>query len=387
MSSSPSLPRPTLTKMTEERGTTKFTLANIDVSVANAIRRTILTDLPVIAVRTETHAINQCRVEINTGQMHNEMLLQRISCVPVHTMDAEFCDRYQLELDVANTGDVYLYVTTEPFRLRDLHSGQLIAPEKSQKIFPPDKITGDYIHLLTLQPAIGAIPGEKIKLTARFQWTSAADNGMFVAATAAYGYTQDTEKSREEWNRREAEMQAENVDEADIVAAKSDFYNLDAARYFVPNSFDFSVQSIGVYGNMEAVQTACEYVRRKLAELVLATDSNALPVFRSTETRTVGGYESVVESSMLNAYDIILENLDETVGNMLAYAAIALYYDESDEESEITYAAHKKMHPHNKYSVLRIALAKDEPMVIARIMKHACAEVERVLHDVQKLCK
>lgn len=388
--SSIALPRPNLTKMTEDRGTTKFTLSNLDVALANAIRRTILTDLPVIAVRTESNAINQCKVEVNTGQMHNEMLLQRISCVPVHSMDAEFCDQYQLELDVSNTEDVAIHVTTEQFRLRDLRTGQLIAPEQSQKTFPPSPITSDYIHLLTLQPAIGAIPGEKIKLTARFQWTSAAENGMFIAACASYGYTQDVEKSREEWTRREAELQASDAEESDIVAAKSDFYNLDAARYFVPNSFDFSVQSIGVYGNLEAVQTACEHVRRKLGDLVLATDSNMLPVFRSTEARTVGGYDSIIESSMLNSYDIILENLDETVGNILAYAVLALYYKNSgdeNEEDEISYCGHKKIHPHDTYSMLRIALTKDEPMVIARVLKHACSELERVLADVQKLCK
>jgi DNA-directed RNA polymerase alpha subunit len=42
----------------EEGGVLTFTLSNINVSIANGLRRTILSDIPVIAFKTFPHSEN-----------------------------------------------------------------------------------------------------------------------------------------------------------------------------------------------------------------------------------------------------------------------------------------------------------------------------------------
>jgi hypothetical protein len=44
---------------------TKFTIKNTNVSVVNAL--IILTDIPACVIQTDSEAVNQCKIEINTG--------------------------------------------------------------------------------------------------------------------------------------------------------------------------------------------------------------------------------------------------------------------------------------------------------------------------------
>jgi DNA-directed RNA polymerase alpha subunit len=86
---------PTKEKDYEENGELHFILKDIHVSLANAIRRTILSDIPVIVIRTENSLINQCTILSNTTRFHNEIVKQRLSCIPIITQDLEkFPEKY-----------------------------------------------------------------------------------------------------------------------------------------------------------------------------------------------------------------------------------------------------------------------------------------------------
>ncbi|MBT6440722.1 MAG: hypothetical protein HOK72_13525, partial [Flavobacteriales bacterium] len=61
-----------------------FSLKNIHFSTANALRRTIVSDIPVYGIQTQTEESNQCYVHANTSRFHNEIIKQRLSCIPVH---------------------------------------------------------------------------------------------------------------------------------------------------------------------------------------------------------------------------------------------------------------------------------------------------------------
>lgn len=60
-----------------------FTLSGVNVSIANAIRRTILSDIPLVVFRTSPY--EECKATIlkNTTRLHNEIIKQRLSCIPI----------------------------------------------------------------------------------------------------------------------------------------------------------------------------------------------------------------------------------------------------------------------------------------------------------------
>lgn len=47
---------PSLTNISnEDNNTLKFTLSGVNVSLANALRRTILSDIPIVSIYTQTY--------------------------------------------------------------------------------------------------------------------------------------------------------------------------------------------------------------------------------------------------------------------------------------------------------------------------------------------
>ena len=76
---------PKLKDFSEDSDILRFTLHGVEVSVANALRRTVLSDIPIVVIETDSHEKNQCHIKTNTGRLHNEILKQRLSCIPIHS--------------------------------------------------------------------------------------------------------------------------------------------------------------------------------------------------------------------------------------------------------------------------------------------------------------
>ena len=99
----------------------KFTLANINFSMANALRRIILTDIPIVAFKTFPHEENLSVFHTNTTRLNNEILRQRLECIPVYIKDPEInLDELEVEINVKNIGNIMRTVTTKDFKIKDL---------------------------------------------------------------------------------------------------------------------------------------------------------------------------------------------------------------------------------------------------------------------------
>ena len=52
---------PKLKDFSEDSDILRFTLHGTEVSIANALRRTILSDIPIVVVETDTYENNKCK--------------------------------------------------------------------------------------------------------------------------------------------------------------------------------------------------------------------------------------------------------------------------------------------------------------------------------------
>ena len=69
-----------------------------DKSLANAIRRTLLTDIPTVGFKiNENGENNDINMIINNSSLHNEMLLHRISLIPLYINPVNFMKNYLFE--------------------------------------------------------------------------------------------------------------------------------------------------------------------------------------------------------------------------------------------------------------------------------------------------
>jgi DNA-directed RNA polymerase subunit L len=376
---------PMLKNFSEDQDVMKFTLHNVEVCFANALRRTILSDIPTLVIRTENHEINQCNIKHNTSRLHNEIIKQRLSCIPIHStllrdneQQKALPGNYSLILDVENTTENTMYITTEHFRLRDNNDGNVLSKEEMEKLFPglfpKNVLTQSYIDFVRLRPKIGSdIPGEKLSLVAEFSVATAKDNSMFnVVSKCAYGNTMDSSKASTVWDTIEEKLRKEGETDSDIKFQKENFRLLDAQRHYEPNSFDFVVQTLGVYDNKDLVRKACAIIQNKLLDLIQIIDDGELPVFMS-------------ETTMDNCFDIHLENEDYTIGKILEYILYTKFYE---GEKTLNFCGFKKFHPHDTKSVIRMAfINKNDKTVINRYVRESCVDAQQVCKDIYQLFK
>jgi DNA-directed RNA polymerase subunit L len=370
---------PILEKPSEDDDVYSFTLKNINVSLANAIRRTILSDIPTLVFYTETYADNKCSIEINTTRLHNELLKQRLSCIPIHEKDLDILPgKYVLEVDVKNDTDNMMYVTTEHFRIKNKESGVYAKAEESRRIFPSNpKTKNSYIDLVRLRPKISdSIPGEHLKLQAEFSVSTAKVNSMFnVVSKCTYSNTMDMVRINELWGEYENKLRSEEATADEIEFQKRNFYMLDAQRHFVPDSFDFIIQTIGVYDNKEIVKMACSVIQNKFVDLISAIDSDIV---------TIIGSESAAEPSIMdNSYDVILENEDYTLGKVIEYILYETHYM---GDKTLSYCGFKKFHPHSSDSTIRMAFTDPaDKTEVRKYLRKVCVEAQEVFKNVYKM--
>jgi DNA-directed RNA polymerase alpha subunit/DNA-directed RNA polymerase subunit L len=363
---------PTLSRVSEEGEVLRFTLSGLALPFANAIRRTILSDVPINVIHTETYAENQCQISVNTSRLHNEILKQRLSCIPIHIKELDLLPgKYQLEVDVTNETDHTIYVTTEDFRIKNKETGNYLTRAETQRIFPPSA-NNYYIDFARLRPKMGdSIPAEQLKLVADFSTHTAKKNNMYnVVSKCSYAYTPDAAKAATVWDDHESKLRSDGATKEDIEFQKRNFYLLDAQRVFIPNSYDFVLQTLGIYDNKELVTMACAILQRKMAAVIEAVDSDTLPIHIS---------ETTIES----CYDIVLEDEDYTVGKVLEYLLYDKYYV---KEHTLSFCGFKKFHPHNMDSVLRVAFSQPgDKALVRQYLRTACVEAADLFGRIQKM--
>lgn len=376
---------PLIKNFAEHSDVLNFTLHNVDVCVANALRRTVLSDIPTIVIETDTYENNKCNISVNTSRLHNEIIKQRLSCIPIHSTilrDSEdqksLIGNYELVVDVTNDSDNIIYVTTEDFKLKDKKTNEILSKDETERLFPnlfPKNMqTQSYIDFVRLRSKIGNdIPGEQLSLTADFSVNISKVNSMYnVVSKCSYGNTPDIDKSSSVWDKLETKLRSEDESTEDIKFKKENFKILDSYRHFVENSYDFVIQSIGVYDNKDIVRKACAVLQNKFIDIVQMIDSGVMPIYTS-------------ETTIDHCYDIHLENEDYTIGKVLEYILYTTYYE---KQGKLSYCGFKKFHPHDIKSVIRIAFNdKKDKSVVNQYLRDACVDAQQVFKDIHGLFK
>jgi DNA-directed RNA polymerase alpha subunit len=319
-----------------------FTLSNVNVSIANALRRIILSEIPLIVFRTSPSEKNKANIISNTSRLNNEIIKQRLSCIPIYIKDySEFpLKNYVLEVNVENNTDTTIYVTTKDFVIRDTVSGKLLNEEKIREIFPADDYTGDFIDFVRLRPRFSdELPGEKLHLTCEFDIGTSKEDGMFNAvSTCSYGFTVDDIAQDTELEKKKQFWKDEGKNKEEIEFETANWKLLDGLRITKKDSFDFIIETIGVYTNNELIDMACNIINTRLDNIDTIIEKDELEI-------------KSAQNTMQNCYDIILENEDYTIGKVLEY----FFYTKFYETQMLTFCGFKKMHPHDSYSIIRLA--------------------------------
>jgi len=333
---------PKISSLTEENSILKFTIKQIDTSLANALRRIILSEVPTFVFRTHPYSENKATIIANTTRLNNEILKHRLSCIPIHIADMNFpYQDYIVEIDRKNEGDSVEYVTTADFKVKNITNEKYLSETAVKKIFPSDKQTGDYIDFARFRPKLSEdIEGEKLSLTCLFDIGMAKENGAFnVASTCSYAATLDPVAITDIWNDKRKELEKEGINKEEIEFEKQNWLLLDAQRHTIKNSFDFIIESVGVFDNIALVKKASDIMVEKCEKLLSDIESGSLTIKKA-------------DTTIDNCFDITLINEDYTLGKVIEYYLYSKHYE---GDSTLSFCGFRKSHPHDKNSFIRIA--------------------------------
>ena len=323
----------------------KFTLSEVNVSIANALRRIILSEIPIVVFRVSPSDKNKCSVIANTCGLNNEIIKHRLSCIPIHIKDVDTfpIKNYIMELNVQNNTDTTIYVTSNDFVIKDLVTGKPLPGDKIREIFPADDITGDYIDFVRLKAkSAEEIQGKIINLTSEFDIGTAKEDGAYnVVSTCAYGNTIDEATQEAKLAQLKQKWKDEGKKESEIEFEATNWKLLEGKRIFKKDSFDFVIQSIGIYTNAELLNLACKVMIEKLQNLNSIIEKDEVEI-------------KIADSTIPNCYDIHLNNEDYTIGKVIEYFLLKNFYD----TGILTFSGFKMLHPHDTYSLIRVAYTK-----------------------------
>ena len=339
---------PRIVSRTDERGELRFTIDKINVSLANALRRIILSDVPTLVFRTAPHAESKSSITVNTSRLHNQILNQRLSCIPIHVSDQtfEFQD-YTVEINVTADSSEIRYITTKDFKMKNKTTSKYLTDVKCREIFPPNPITGDYIEFARLLPKMSEYgEGEQLTMTCDLDIGTAKEDGAFnVVCTCAYSMTMDPAKVDEAWRIKEAEFVKEGIaaiGSEEMKAQRKNWSLLDAQRHTKDDSFDFVVETVGVYTNADIVSKAAQIMINKCTKFIRDIESGENHIIPTVST-------------IQNGFDIELKGEDYTLGKVLEFFLHDKHYA---EDQTVTYCAFRKIHPHNPDSMIRVGFAE-----------------------------
>ena len=359
----------------ENNNTLKFTINNINVSYVNAIRRILLSEIPCIVIKTEPHEENNVNIISNKTRLNNELIKQRISSIPIHIDDIESfpIDDYIVTLNKKNNTNNIIYATSEDFEIKNIKLNKTLSKIEISKIFPPDPISGDYIDIVRLLPNLNTdVELEEINLESKLTISNAKNNNMFnVVSTASYGNSLDLAKIKEEWEAKEKILKAKHTNE-ELEFLKKDWMLLDAKRIFLENSFDFIVETIGIYSNYKLLEIAINIIIKKLYVVLDSFKENNDLIIQSNDT-------------MENTYILTLVNEDYTVGKIIEYYLYSIYFK---EKNELNYIGFLKKHPHDINSIIKISfkeiIQKDD---IILLIEESVNQSLIILNDIRNFFK
>jgi hypothetical protein len=322
-----------------------FTINDLNVSLANAIRRVILSDIATVVFNDA-----DINISVNTTRQNNEIIKHRLRCLPIHTLTpADNLADYEVVVQVENPTTETMWVTTEHFRVRDKRTKKFI---DGSRIFPPTLLgtaTGTatgafgepcYIDVVRLRRKVADKPAEQIAFTCQFSvGTAKQDSAYNVVSLISYGNPVDPDKAEAHWRDIKLPALLQKNADLDVEFAKRDFDLLDRQRFMQPDAFKFVIKSVGPYA-------ANAIMHKALAHLV-----DKLDAFKTH--CTADGILVPSQSSLAQGYDVLLKN-DEgyTIGKIIEYELFAALYEGS---AELSYVGFRKPHPHIDDCLLRLA--------------------------------
>ena len=305
--------------ITEKNQTLKFTLSDIPIAMANAIRRVAMAEIPVIAID-----YNNINMIANTSILNSEFLKDRIKLIPINnsTTVKNNYENYLIKLNIIN----------ESLEMKDVFVDDFEIFLDESKINNKELFSEPKILLARLKPNNQII--FEFKLTKNI---SKKGGPQFNPTSCSiYTFERDEDKIKKEFKK--CKTDDEKIEFNTLMADRLYKKNKDDE----PHAYNFMIESVGYIDSKEIIKESFNVLENKLNFLKSELNAN--------ESKKIKEKDS---DNLMDAKDFIIIDEDDTLGNLIAYY---LYKN----KKKVEYAGYLIPHPLDNKLIIRLKTKGDE---------------------------
>lgn len=333
-----------------------FEIHNIDVSIVNGIRRTILTDIPIPGIIGE----DSSTVEIikNNGPLHNEILSHRIGLIPI-CLSEDDIENYEnmslvLELNVINTGHEMVNVTTGD--IKGKRYDKELTPKELSIMFPKNPVSNSNILITRLRQ------NEQLHFKATVVVKKARYNSAFCPVSLSnFFYIQDPKVANEQENVLDKE--------------RSYYVN----EYGEANAIQFEIESINP-------SLSPKYLFNKAIDIIINKIENLISNITS-QNIGYNGVKVYQYNDIKNTYEFSIDHEDDTLGNIIQ--SLIHNKDVRNAKSKIneqhcSYIGYICPHPLKTELLIRITLENEtNQKEFIKYLEYSCRDIIDMFSNIK----
>jgi len=325
-----------------------FTITNIDLGIVNAIRRIIMSEIPVVGFYGEDKDEEPTiEIIINNSPLHNEFMIHRIGLIPLHiseeiTENYEDND-YEFELNIENKSSDTINVTTG--NITGKYKDKNLTKAELDKIFPTNKTTNSKILITRLRG------GEHIHFKAKAIKRTGKLNASFSPVSLSnFYYVQ---------NKTEA-------DKKDNILDKERCYLKN--EYGDPSTLNFQIESVNGFTYKYLFQKALDIINEKLQNLIIKLSAKEIEIIKVQNCD--------------NSYEFKIMNEDDTLGNLIQ-SLIHNRYIRSKEEKKCHYVGYICPHPLISELLIRFTLNDENTQNFYDFFIDNCKDIIKIIDEIK----
>lgn len=377
----------------------------LDKSLINAIRRTILEDIPTVAFKFDEHSEEKdIIITSNKTSLHNEMILHRISLITLF-IDPEDKNKYLFKLNIKHdSNEPYKFINSNDFDIFKIkperkdydkldennYEDTPLSQAEKINIFRPFifRDTTNYSLLLELKNTHTGITHQEINLYASPSINTAKYNANYQACSRiSYSFSIDEELVK---NKLDYAIKNNNIEDKDIEDFTNKFIIEKSERYYhrdkdnEPYIYNFDIESQHFYDSSQLFNIALELLINKLTYLKEQFIYNL-----KDEPSSIS-----LEKTKEFVYTFTLNDENHTIGNLLQSHIVRRSIN---DESIINGCAYKKLHPLEDSIILILSInplnklykksEAQKAQQLTEFMRTQLDEIKNNIIDISKVTK
>jgi DNA-directed RNA polymerase subunit L len=334
-------------KYSKYQNVSSFNISNVDLSIVNSLRRTILADIDTVAFHFDINNRDPEKADIyvktNDTPLHNEFLAQRISMIPIHVLDEEIkqwnASEYEFSIDITNKTTNSITVSSKDIVVKK--DGK-IDDKLRERMFPQNAITKDYILITKLPPSAN----KETKLDAvMIAKRGTAESSACWSAVSLCTFFNDIDELKNKKKQEDYVKKYADTLSKDTAIAR--YNTLDYQRAFKrneflePNEFVFKIEPECLLSVPIIVHNALKILINKILTLIRFDD------------------EKISIESSDDVYNITINEENHTIGNLLQSLLYNIHVRENESKT-ISFVGYFVPHPLDKIVVLKVKSSLNE---------------------------